>query len=57
MGQGDGTNRLIDIQNLYSDNWSSSHKVTSLGSIDGVVGKAEKRITFADLGGGSLSRL
>jgi len=37
MGQGDGTNRLIDIQNLYSDNWSSSHKVTSLGSIDGVV--------------------
>ena len=37
MGQGDGSKRLIDFQNLYSETWSSSHKVTSLGSIDGVI--------------------
>lgn len=36
MGQGDGTNRLIDFQNIYSENWSSSSKITSLGSVDGV---------------------
>ena len=37
MGKGDGTKRLLDFQNLYSTNWSSQHKVTTLGSIDGVI--------------------
>lgn len=36
MGKGDGTKRLLDFQNLFSTNWSSQHKVTALGSIDGV---------------------
>lgn len=36
MGKGDGTNRLIDIQNLFSSTWSTQHKTTSLGFIEGV---------------------
>ena len=37
MGRGDGANRLVDFQNLYSETWSSAHKVTPIGSVDGVV--------------------
>lgn len=38
MGRGDSqaNSQLIQIQNIYSSNWSSAHKVTSLGSISGV---------------------
>ena len=36
IGKGDGSKHLIDLRNLYSTTWSSQHKVTSLGSIDGV---------------------
>ena len=36
MGSGDGSPYLIDIQNLYSSNWSSIHTTTSLGFIEDV---------------------
>ena len=36
MGKGDGSPHLIDFRNLYSTNWSSQHKTTSLGSVNGV---------------------
>ncbi len=38
MGRGDAgsNNQLIEIANLYSATWSDQHKVTPLGSIDGV---------------------
>jgi len=35
-GQGDGNNIFIDIANIFSNNWSTNHTITSLGSIDGV---------------------
>lgn len=39
MGKGDaGENRqLIDIVNIFSNNWSTNHKTTSMGTIDGVL--------------------
>ena len=39
MGGGDahGNDELIDFRVLYSENWSSQHTVTSLGSIEDVV--------------------
>lgn len=36
MGRGDGKNVLIEIQNLFSTTWSSSHKTTALGFIEGI---------------------
>ena len=36
MGKGDGNNYLVDIRNVFSSTWSTNHKTTSLGSIDGV---------------------
>lgn len=36
MGNGNGKNCLIDFSTAYSPTWSNGHKVTSLGSIDGV---------------------
>lgn len=39
MGGGDsgGNNQLIQLNNLWSSNWSDQHTVTPLGSIDGVL--------------------
>lgn len=41
MGSGDahGNDELIDFRVLYSENWSSQHTITSLGSIEDVVVK------------------
>lgn len=36
MGKGDGKNVLIELTCEFSSTWSTQHKVTSLGSIDGV---------------------
>lgn len=36
MGKGDGKNVLIELTCEFSSTWSSQHKITSLGSIDGV---------------------
>lgn len=36
MGKGDGKNVLIEFTCEFSSTWSAQHKVTSLGSIDGV---------------------
>ena len=36
IGKGDGWNYLVDIRNLFNSTWSTNHKITSLGSIDGV---------------------
>jgi len=36
LSNGDGNNRLIDIQNIYSSTWSDQYKITSLGSISNV---------------------
>ncbi len=38
MGRGDAgsNNQLVEIANLYSATWSDQHKVTPLGSIEGV---------------------
>ncbi|MBR0294481.1 MAG: hypothetical protein IJQ67_01060 [Bacilli bacterium] len=36
MGRGDGTKHLIDFRNLFSSNWSTQHKTTTLGQVDGV---------------------
>ena len=36
MGKGDGKNVIIEFQNLYSSNWSSQHKKTSLGYISDI---------------------
>ena len=36
VGKGDGTNHLIDFRNLHSGTWSDQHKITGLGSVDGV---------------------
>lgn len=37
MGKGDGKNVLIELTCEFSSTWSTQHKVTSLGSIDGVL--------------------
>lgn len=37
VGQGDGSNLLIDFSVAHSSTWSDQHKVTGLGSVDGVV--------------------
>ena len=37
MGKGDGHNILIEITAEFSSTWSNGHKVTSLGSVDGVL--------------------
>lgn len=39
MGRGDGNlnNELIDIVNIYSNSWSTNHKITPMGNIDGVL--------------------
>ena len=36
MGHGDGNNYLVDIRNLFNATWSTNHKITTLGSINGV---------------------
>ena len=36
VGKGDGWNYLVDIRNLFNSTWSTNHKITTLGSIDGV---------------------
>ena len=38
MGRGDAgsNNQLVEIANLYSATWSDQHKVTPLGSVEGV---------------------
>ncbi len=36
MGKGDGRNILIDITSEFSTTWSTNHKVTAVGDIDGV---------------------
>lgn len=36
MGQGDGQNVLVDFSVRYSPTWSNGHKVTGLGSVQGV---------------------
>ena len=35
-GKGDGWNYIVDIRNIFNSTWSTNHKITSLGSIDGV---------------------
>ena len=37
MGKGDGRNILIELTAEFSSTWSNGHKVTSLGSVDGVL--------------------
>ena len=37
MGKGDGKNILIDIASEFSTTWSTNHKVTAVGDIDGVL--------------------
>lgn len=37
VGKGDGNNIIVDIRNIFSSTWSTNHKVTSLGSVDGVL--------------------
>ena len=37
MGKGDGNNVLIDFSTAFSSTWSTNHKTTALGSIDGVL--------------------
>ena len=37
MGKGDGRNVLIEITTEFSSTWSTNHKTTSLGSINGVL--------------------
>ena len=37
MGKGDGNNILIDFSCAFSSTWSTNHKTTGLGSIDGVL--------------------
>ena len=36
VGKGDGSNIVVDIRNAFSNNWSTNHKITSLGSISNV---------------------
>ena len=36
MGRGDGNKYLVDLRNLFNATWSTNHKITSLGSVDGV---------------------
>ena len=36
VGKGDGWNYLIDVRNLFNATWSTNHKITTLGSINGV---------------------
>ena len=36
IGRGDGNKYLVDLRNLFNATWSTNHKITSLGSIDGV---------------------
>ena len=36
MGKGDGNPYLVDLRNLFNATWSTNHKITTLGSVDGV---------------------
>ena len=44
VGKGDGSPYVVDIRNVFSSNWSTNHKTTSLGSIDGIEVKNVKVI-------------
>lgn len=35
-GHGDGWPFIVDIRNIFTSNWSTNHKITALGQIDGV---------------------
>ncbi len=35
-GKGDGNKYLVDFKNVFSSTWSTNHKTTSLGSVNGV---------------------
>ena len=36
MGKGDGNKYLVDLRNVFNATWSTNHKITSLGTVDGV---------------------
>ena len=36
VGNGDGWDYIVDIRNIFTSNWSTNHKITAMGQIDGV---------------------